>query len=163
MKYNKGTKMQRLVILACSQRKVQSKLLMPAIERYDGPAYKVVRKWLRTIPDARLHLDFLILSAEFGLISDSQRIPYYDRRMTVERAKELHEETLYALKTIFSSDRYRAVFVCMGKTYRRAIEGINAFFPNIEYSHGGIGMQISQLRQFLYNDGNTTNETLQKV
>ena len=163
MKYNKGTKMQRLVILACSQRKVQSKLLMPAIERYDGPAYKVVRKWLRTIPDARLHLDFLILSAEFGLISDSQRIPYYDRRMTVERAKELHEEPLYALKTIFSSDRYRAVFVCMGKTYRRVIEGINAFFPNIEYYHGGIGMQISQLRQFLYNDGNTTNETLQKV
>ena len=47
--------------------------------------------------------------------------------------------------------RYRAVFVCMGKTYRRAIEGVDAFFPDIRYSHGGIGIQISQLRQFLYN------------
>ena len=109
-----GEKMKRLVILACSQRKVQDKCLMPAIERYDGPAYKVVRKWLRTIPDAQLHHDFLTLSAEFGLIPESRRIPYYDRRMTVERAKELHEETLYTLKPILSSGIYRAVFVCMG-------------------------------------------------
>ena len=143
--------MKRLVILACSQRKVQDKCLMPAIERYDGPAYKVVRKWLRTIPDARLHHDFFILSAEFGLISESQRIPYYDRRMTIARAKELHEETLYTLKPILSSGIYRAVFVCMGKTYRGAIEGIDAFFLNIQYSHGRIGMQLFQLRQFLYN------------
>ena len=144
--------MKRLVILACSQRKVQAKHVMPAMDRYDGPAYKVVRKWLRTIPDARLHHDFLILSAEFGLISDSLSIPYYDRRMTVERAEELHGETLDALKPILSAGIYRAVFVYMGKTYRRAIEGVNAFFPDIQYSHGGIGMQLSQLRQFLYND-----------
>ena len=25
-------------------------------------------------------------------------------------------------------------------------------FPNVQYSHGGIGMQLSQLRQFLYNE-----------
>ena len=81
--------MKRLVILSCSQRKVQSASLMPAIERYDGPAYLVVRKWMRTIPDARRDHEFLILSAEFGLISDSLRIPYYDRRMTVGRAKRI--------------------------------------------------------------------------
>ena len=144
--------MKRLVILSCSQRKVQSASSMPAIERYDGPAYLVVRKWMRTIPDARRDHEFLILSAEFGLISDSLRIPYYDRRMTVERAKELHEETLDALKTTLGSDRYGAVFVYMGKTYRHAIEGVDAFFPDIQYSHGRIGMQLSQLRQFLYNE-----------
>ena len=155
--------MKRLVILSCSQRKVQSKFLMPAMDRYDGPAYKVVRKFLRSVPDARLYHHFLILSAEFGLISDDLLISYYDRRMTVERAKELHEETLSDLLVILRSGLYSAVFVCMGKTYRRAVEGIDAFFPNIEYSHGRIGMQISQLCQFLYSDGNTTNETLQKV
>ena len=151
MKYHKGKKMKRLIILACSQRKIQGKRVMPAMDRYDGPAYKVVRKWIRTIPDARSHHDFLILSAEFGLISDSLCIPYYDRRMTVERAKELHQGTLDALKPILSSGTYHAVFVYMGKTYRGAIEGVNAFFPDIQYSHGGIGLQISQLRQFLYN------------
>ena len=144
--------MKRLVILACSKSKVQSKLLMPAIERYDGKAYLVVRKFLHTVPNAQIHHEFLILSAELGLISDSLPIPCYDRRMTVERAKELHKETLYALKTILSSDHYRAIFVYMGKTYRRAIEGVDAFFPDIQCSHGRIGMQLSQLRQFLYNE-----------
>lgn len=144
--------MKRLVILSCSQRKVQGTSLMSAMDRYDGPAYKVVRKYLRAVPDARTYDEFLILSAEFGLISDSLRIPYYDRRMTVERAKELHQGTLDALKSTLNSDRYRAVFVYMGKTYRGAIEGVDAFFPNVQYSHGGIGMQLSQLRQFLYNE-----------
>ncbi len=81
--------MKRLVILSCSQRKVQGKRKMRVMDRYDGPAYKVVRKYLRTVPDARIDHEFLILSAELGLISDSLRIPYYNRRMTVERAKEL--------------------------------------------------------------------------
>ena len=145
-------KMKRLIILSCSQRKVQDKPLMPAMDRYDGPAYKVVRKYLRAVPDARIYDEFLILSAEFGLISDSRHIPHYDRRMTIERAKELHQETLDTLKTILSSDRYRAIFIYMGKTYRGAIEGIDAFFPDIQYSHGKIGIQLSQLRQFLYNE-----------
>ena len=38
MKYNTGKKMKRLVILSCSQRKVQGKSLMYAMDRYDGPA-----------------------------------------------------------------------------------------------------------------------------
>ena len=152
--------MKRLVILSCSQRKVQSKFLMPAMDRYDGPAYKVVRKFLRSVPDARLYHHFLILSAEFGLISDDLLISYYDRRMTVERAKELHEETLSDLLVILRSGLYSAVFVCMGKTYRRAVEGIDTFFPGIQYSHGGIGMQISQLRKFLYNERGGSDDSM---
>ncbi len=125
---------------------------MPAMDRYDGPAYKIVRKCLGAVPDARTYDEFLILSAEFGLIPDSRRILYYDRRMTVERAEELHKQTLHTLKPILSSGWiYRAVFVYMGKTYHRAIEGVDAYFPDIQYSHGGIGVQLSQLRQFLYN------------
>ena len=96
-------KMKRLVILSWSQRKVQDKFLMPAMDRYDGPAYKIVRKYLGAVPDARTYDEFLILSAEFGLIPDSRRIPYYDRRMTVERAEELHKQTLHTLKPILSS------------------------------------------------------------
>ncbi len=84
--------------------------------------------------------------------SNSLCLPYYDRRMTVERTKELHQETFSTLKPILNSGCYRTVFVCMGKTYRDAIEGVDAFNPDIQYSHGGIGMQISQLSQFLYNE-----------
>lgn len=58
----------------------------------------VIRRYLRTYQNEADTLDILILSAEFGLISSNLSIPYYDRRMTVARAKELHRQVLDALR-----------------------------------------------------------------
>ena len=49
--------------ISCSQRKVQGKRKMRAMDRYDGPAYKVVRKYLRAVPDAQINDEFLIPKA----------------------------------------------------------------------------------------------------
>jgi hypothetical protein len=37
----------RMLILACSRRKRPDEGLLPAIERYDGPAFRVLRRFLR--------------------------------------------------------------------------------------------------------------------
>src|ERR671937_639945 len=77
----------RLLIVACSRRKRADPGLLPAIERYDGPAYRVLRRYLRQHPSQPP--DVLILSAELGLVLHTQPIPAYDRLMTPQRAREL--------------------------------------------------------------------------
>ncbi len=56
--------MTRLLIVTCSQRKNPTLGLLPAIDRYDGPAFLVLRKYLREgVGDAPR---VLILSAKYG-------------------------------------------------------------------------------------------------
>ena len=38
---------KRLLILGCADRKRDSSGLLPALDRYDGPAYRVIRNFLR--------------------------------------------------------------------------------------------------------------------
>jgi hypothetical protein len=39
-----------MLILACSRRKRPDEGLLPAIEPYDGPAFRMVRRFLREMP-----------------------------------------------------------------------------------------------------------------
>ena len=56
-----------LLIISCSQRKVETSEPLPALERYDGPTYRTLRKAMHEgrIPK---NLDVLIISAKYGLI-----------------------------------------------------------------------------------------------
>lgn len=91
----KGTSMtvcseqRRLLIIACTATKRRDVRLLPAIDRYCGPSFRVLRRWLSDHPEAAARLDVCILSAEFGLVPANQPIPDYDRRMTAARACEL--------------------------------------------------------------------------
>ena len=82
--------MQRLLVLACSERKVTAAGLLPAVDRYDGPPFRVLRKYLREHTGAP---DILILSAKYGLIPSDQQIPYYDCRITRASARVLKSKS----------------------------------------------------------------------
>jgi hypothetical protein len=41
-----GAATGRMLILACSQRKLLDEGLLPAVERYDDPAFRVLRRFL---------------------------------------------------------------------------------------------------------------------
>jgi hypothetical protein len=72
------------LILACSQRKRCAANRLPALERYDGPAFKVVRRFLRQHPDEKLHLGIQILSAEFGLIPSKLIVIYFSKPIPLQ-------------------------------------------------------------------------------
>ena len=59
---------RRLLILACSQRKQASCEPLPAIDRYNGPLFLVLRRFMRECPRQARLLDVYILSAAYGLI-----------------------------------------------------------------------------------------------
>jgi hypothetical protein len=44
---NNKSSRKKLLLIACSNRKVRTRGLLPAIERYDGVTYRVIRKAMR--------------------------------------------------------------------------------------------------------------------
>jgi Family of unknown function (DUF6884) len=149
---------RRLLILGCSQRKCPNPEPLPALERYDGPAFRVLRKFLRDSPGEAQLVDILVLSAEFGLLSAHQAIPNYDRRMTPQRASELRTQVLDDLKHILATGNAQRLFISAPKDYLHALAGYEHVIADglsITISMGTQGRKLSELRDWLY-DGRPT-------
>jgi hypothetical protein len=140
----------RLLILSCSQRKTTATGRVPAIDRYDGPVFRVLRNYLREVPSQALTV--LIVSAKYGLIESNRRIPAYDCRMSAARAKELRLHMLAAARRLLASRRWQEVGVCAGKHYRGALDGLLPLLPHgtpVVFIGGGQGLRLTRLRAWL--------------
>ena len=141
--------MRRALLLACSQRKVLTPGLLPAIDRYDGPAFRVVRRYLRDNGDRELIV--YILSARFGVIPSSRSIPHYNRRMTDDRAAELAPSVARELSHAITEPC--ELFICAGKTYLRGLEEWQPKGIDVRFSAPGQGRKLRSLKRWLYGEG----------
>jgi hypothetical protein len=153
--------------MSCSQRKRPDDGLLPAIERYDGPPFRVLRRFLKGQPTGSL--DIHILSAKFGLIAADQPIPNYDQRMTPARAKELNPEVITRLECLLNSQPYQNLCFCMGQIYLRALDGYDKRISSkatVKIAAGSPGKKLSELHSWLYGEKliklNTSPENLSK-
>lgn len=148
----------RLLLLACSRRKLPGAEPIPAIERYDGPAFRLVRRYLAANkPNRYPQTDIRILSARFGLIPATQPIPEYDERMTARRAAELKPDIDAELSRTLGALRYSHVLLCMGRAYLNALGEATLTLPNVATltaATGSMGRQLVGLHGWLY--GSTT-------
>ena len=139
-----------LLIVACSQRKRSDVGLLPAIERYDGGNYRLLRKAKREghWPES---LDVLILSAKYGPIEASTPIVNYEQRMNKERASELKAQTMQALQSYAQQNAYNEVYVDLGQDYIFTVEGVEKLFNNslVRYAKGRIGERLFQLKTWI--------------
>lgn len=142
--------MSRLLIIACSACKTRTPTPVPAIDRYDGPTFRVLRKHLRENPDRWIKV--LILSAKFGLIESSQPIPNYDLRIDAGRAETLRTAVLDRFRAAIGSRKFRLLGICLGSDYRGAFDGFEALVPRgtkLTTISGGHGKRLTNLRTWL--------------
>lgn len=142
---------RRLLILSCSQRKRLDEGLLPAVDRYDGPAFRVLRRFLSQTPFKAP--ETLILSAEHGLIPQSLPIPVYDRKMTPARARELRPQVLAELDRIADAHSFQETLIFAGQQYLTALSGANALLVpglNARACAGPLGRKLSRLHDWLY-------------
>lgn len=143
--------MKSLLVLACSQKKRPDDGFLPAIDRYDGPAFRVVRKFQRDTGAEGLSV--WVLSARFGLIVASEPIPDYDRRMTTQIATELGPGVQRTLRKVIARRAPDRVGVCMSKLYRRTLAGLDenwAGGADFEWLGGGLGPRLAALKRWLH-------------
>lgn len=143
----------RLLLLACSGAKRHTPELLPAVERYDGPAFRVLRRFRHLRPESPL--DVLILSAEFGLIGEHEPIPAYDRTMTTTRADEFRRYAVGVLRQLMGIRAYGEVFISMSELYKRALVPFVQWVPNSTHliiGRSDRGIALTDLRAWLYEN-----------
>ena len=158
--------MTRCLILSCTQAKRGDERLLPALDRYDGPTFRVVRRFLREADPALWDVDLYALSARYGLISANQRIADYDQRITPARAAELRPEVLSRLRGILSKG-YTEVFLSLSRSYLQAVDGFETLVPigaRVTVSQAAAGRRLTELKCWLYRlpEGALASEHLER-
>lgn len=138
---------KQLLLLPCSATKRKDDGPLPALERYDGPMYKVLRSFLRdnAWPQS---LSVAVLSAEYGLMGGLASIHDYDKRMTKTLSEGWREDSTNLLAG-WGSDR--RVNLLLGKDYRRALdsEALESKGIDFEFVPGAIGRKLNRLKGLL--------------
>src|SRR5436305_10158496 len=141
---------RRLLIVACSARKIAAARPIRAWELYDGVAYRLVKR-LQRDGNFPADVDTLVLSAKHGLISPSARITAYDQRMNSVIATAQAMRNARILRRYLQGGRYGSIYLFMGRSYRQALLPFTAWCGElvIEGCAGRIGMQLRRLKLWL--------------
>lgn len=146
---------RRLLVMACTATKRDDHLLLTAGERYDGPSFRLLRRWQREHPVAAARLDVYILSAAFGFISADQLIPDYNHRLTPADAARLHDEVLCGVCSVVTRAPFTGAYLSAGRLYQ-SIFGCSSpadvFAPvplTLPPPGLGIGGQLAALKAWL--------------
>ena len=139
---------KRLLLVSCSATKMDLPGHLPAIVRYDGPIFRVMRAFLRNYrwPE---ELSVAILSAEYGLIGAITPIVNYDRRMDSKRAAELSNsvcQTLLKWKSL-----HQRLDLVLGQDYQRTLND-TVMVENdcdVVVRPGPIGLQLAHVHNVM--------------
>jgi cytoplasmic iron level regulating protein YaaA (DUF328/UPF0246 family) len=142
---------QKLLIISCSAAKRRRPAARtPAIERYDGVFFKVLRKALRQ-GHPRWPIAILIISAKYGLITPDTLIPNYDIEMNARQAEKLASSIRAKLQQIISHTKPREILINLGQTYAKTIRDLPEL-QNASWVAGPIGKRASILKAWLTHD-----------
>ena len=121
--------------------------MLPALDRYNGPPYRVIRKFLRD-HQWPSDLSIAILSAEHGLFGSLKCIEYYDKRMNPSIAKEKAKEYSDILRKW--APVHHTVHLSVGKDYLNALQpALTSSKIKQKVFQGGIGQKMSQIKMLL--------------
>jgi hypothetical protein len=147
---------KRLIIISASQRRSKDPQPLPAIARYEGVFFAVVRKYLR---EGKLKgTDIIVVSDKYGVVTADEDVPCHEATQespsfSKEALEKANRENLARLRSIFNKNRYREILVVCGKEFQRLIEGFEELTEaKIVFCEGkGLGPKALSLKQWILN------------
>lgn len=137
-----------LVLLACSARKRTQPEELPARERYDGPSFRVLRRFERE--HLEVGLEVWVLSARFGAIRAEQSVPFYDQQLDLQGMELLRPLVAATLQARLREQLFAPVFVDVGGRYKGLLSDVEELgLPSVEWAQGAPGVRAAGLRLWL--------------
>jgi hypothetical protein len=143
-----------MIILSASQRRLTDPHPLPAIERYEGVYFRLVKKHLR---EGRLsNMDIIIVSEKHGIVRADENVPYITPfrgklHLPEKQLEELKQTNLSKLGSIFNQHHYKEIFVVCGREYRKLIEGFEQLTDaKVVFCKGaGLGPKAQDLKRWI--------------
>lgn len=137
---------RRLLVISCSATKKGGPLTMPALERYDGPKFRVLRKFLAEGGEAP---EIRILSAAHGLISADYDLHDYNIELTKKSAYFMGTCQRQGREFAKLAAQYDEVFVMGGGLYAQVLRLWCPKHRNWKESAGRPGERLQQFGRWL--------------
>jgi len=139
----------RLLIISSSKRQKKDKSPLPALERYDGFMFRILKK-LKRENKLPADLDIIIISSKFGLLKPEDKVPYVNHMMTFLQAREVKNKFLNEFKKLFDKKNYSEIFVNLGASYLESIKGIEKLTnAKIIYAKGKMGQKANHMKRWI--------------
>jgi hypothetical protein len=142
----------RLLIISCSKTKkeISNNIKIQAINLYDGPVYRVLRKHIRNF-DNNNDLNILIISAKYGLIQPMDKILKYDQFMTPIQAERIKIKIKNQFSKIIYKKNYSDILVNLSSEYLKATSLALGLLSNtnIIILNGRIGKRLRETKQWI--------------
>lgn len=134
-----------LLIIACSARKKHVARAIPAIELYDGPAYRILRKRLNRTSNK---LAIWVLSAKHGLTWADSPIFWYDEHLKNDKLQLVKRDVESFIERNAKPLSFDSIYIWAGKKYLETLPPSLLTRSNVKIAKGPIGRKLGQLKSW---------------
>jgi len=146
--------MAKLLILGPSYRRSTSPEPLPAIERYDGLFYRIVRGNMDKVKEKGI--DIIIITEDLEVATPETRLPYKPpvgnkwRTMSpASKDPEKIEKLRSRILEIVKNKRYDEIFIALNKHYQALLPDLTPYTTKIISNFKGLGIKAKSLKEWL--------------
>jgi len=149
-----GERMPKLLILGPSYRRNPSPEPLPAIERYDGLFYRMVRKYIDKLKEK--DIDVIIVTEDLDVVTPETKLPYkppvgesWKTLPLIEKDPEKVKLLRNQILELAKEREYEEIFVALNKHYQTLLPDLTPYSRRIIASFRGIGPKAQALKRWL--------------
>ena len=146
--------MAKLLILGPSYKRNPSPEPLPAIERYDGLFYRIVRRNMDKMKEKGI--DIIIITEDLEVATPETKLPYKPpvgnkwktlppTTRDLEKIEKLRNQVLELVK----SRRYDEIFIALNKHYQALLPDLTPYTKKIIATSKGLGSKAKSLKEWL--------------
>jgi hypothetical protein len=146
--------MAKLLILGPSYRRNPAPEPVPAIERYDGLFYRIIRRNMDKIKEK--YIDIIIITEDLEVVTPETKLPYkppigskWKTLPSASRNPEKTEEIRSKILKIVKSRKYDEIFIALNRHYQALLPDLTPYTKKIIARFEGLGPKAKSLKEWL--------------